>query len=165
MSVALCGMMGCGKTTVAKIIAQKYGVQLIDTDEIIVRRFGPISDIFAEKGEEYFRRLESAVIAEICVDASQKVVALGGGAVLEDENVRNLKKCGKIVFLRTEEQNLAKRLENSTDRPLLQGTMRDKIRQILLKRTPIYENAADYIIDTDGLTPEETAKIIGEKFL
>lgn len=165
MSVALCGMMGCGKTTVAKIIAQQFNVPLIDTDEIIVRRFGSISDIFAEKGEEYFRRLECAVIAETCLDDAQKVIALGGGAVLKAENVRNLKRYAKIVFLRTKEENLVKRLANSNERPLLQGTMRDRISQILQERKPIYENSADEIIDTDNLKPEEIARIIGEKFL
>lgn len=165
MNIALCGMMGCGKSTVAKILSQKLNLPLIDTDEIIVSRYGAISDIFDSKGEEFFRDLESQTIAKVCAKKGDCIIALGGGAVLREQNVRNLKSCGKIFFLRTKEENLVKRLENSNDRPLLRGTMRDIIAQILSKRTPIYEKAADEIIDTDGLTPNEIAEVIGEKLL
>ncbi len=165
MNIALCGMMGCGKTTVAKILAEKFNKSLKDTDEIIVGRYGTIADIFAQKGEEYFRKIEAEVIAEISSKDGNFVIALGGGAVLREENVRNLKRYGKIVYLRTEEENLVKRLEKTTDRPLLQGTMRDRISQIMRFRAPIYENAADFVIDTDGLSPQKIAIKIGEIIL
>lgn len=165
MSVALCGMMGCGKSTVAKILSAKYNLPLIDTDEIIVRENGEISDIFALKGEEYFRDLESSVIEKICALEGSFVIALGGGAVLREENVRNLKKHSFLIYLRAKEQNLVKRLEKTDDRPLLHGTMSDRVHQILSKRATIYESVADKTIDTDDLTPEEIAKIIGETTL
>lgn len=165
MNIALCGMMGCGKTTVAAVLAEKYNLPLKDTDEIIVNRYGEISDIFARKGEDYFRKLESEVIAEICEKDGNFVIALGGGAVLSNKNVCNLKRYGKIVYLRTKEENLVKRLKKTSDRPLLQGTMRDRISQILSVRAPIYENAADFVIDTDGLSPQEIAIKIGEMIL
>lgn len=160
MNIVLCGMMGCGKSTVAKILSEKYGFNLIDTDALIVEKYGVIADIFAEKGEEYFREIESQIILEYCSKTAGSVIALGGGAVLMEENVRNLKTNGKIVYLRTEEENLAKRLKNTTDRPLLRGTMRDVIGEILTKRAPIYERAADKIVDTDDLSPEIIADII-----
>ena len=160
MNIALCGMMGCGKSTVAKILSEKYNFKLIDTDEIIVKKYGVISDIFDKMGEEYFRKIEAQVISRFCTSDSKAVIALGGGAVLREENVNNLKANGKIVYLRTEGANLAKRLKNTTDRPLLRGTMCDIIDEILAKRAPIYENVADLIVDTDGLLPEEVAEAI-----
>ena len=165
MIVSLCGMMGCGKSTVSKIISQKYNVKLVDIDEVIVTRYGAISDIFDRYGEEHFRNIEQSVIAEVCEEKGDYIVALGGGAVLREQNVINLKRSGKIVYLRANEENLVKRLENSTERPLLRGTMRDRVSQILTQRAPVYEKAADEIIDTDGLTPDKIATIIGEALL
>lgn len=165
MNIALCGMMGCGKSTVAQIISRKYGLPLIDTDEIIAKKYGTIADIFEQKGEEYFRKIEAETIAEFCIKDIGAVIALGGGAVLAEENVRNLKVNGKIVYLRTKEENLTKRLLNTTDRPLLKGTMRDIIADILLKRTPVYESVADIVVDTDELSPEKIADVIGERIL
>lgn len=162
MNIALCGMMGCGKTTVAKILAEKLNATLIDTDEIIVSRYGVISDIFEKYGEEYFRNLEEEVIAEVSAKDGNFVIALGGGAVLREQNVSNIKRFGQIVYLRTKVENLTKRLKNGTGRPLLQGTMCDIIGQILQKRAPIYEQVADKILDTDGLTPNEVAIKIRE---
>ena len=106
MNIALSGMMGCGKTTVARILAEKFNLPLKDTDEIIVERYGVIADIFAEKGEEYFRKIEAEVIAEISEKDGNFVFALGGGAVLSEENVRNLNRHGNIVYFRTKEENL-----------------------------------------------------------
>lgn len=165
MNIALCGMMGCGKTTVANIISNKYHLPLIDTDAIIVKRYGAISDIFATEGEQYFRRIEADTILECCSQDGNFVIALGGGAVLNEKNVLNLKNGGKIVYLRTKEENLAKRLKNSTDRPLLKGTMRDIITDILAKRAPIYERVADIIVDTDALSAEEVADVIARNVL
>ena len=165
MNIALCGMMGCGKSTVAKIVSKKYGLPLIDTDKLIVEKYGTIADIFACKGEEYFRKIEAETIAEYCAKDSNAVIALGGGAVLREENVVNLKHNGKIVYMRTQESNLAKRLENTADRPLLNGTMRDIIGELLSKRTIVYESVADKIIDTDELKPEQIADAIVETML
>lgn len=165
MNIALCGMMGSGKTTIAKILSEKYGLRLIDTDAIIVKKHGAISEIFAKNGEQYFRDLETKVIEEFCSECGNLIIALGGGAILKEANVKILKSSGKIVYLRTKEENLLKRLQNSTDRPLLNGTMSDIISKILRERSPIYENAADKIIDTDGLPPEKIADIIAEALL
>lgn len=162
MNIALCGMMGCGKTTVARIIAQKYGRPLIDVDCEIVKSFGPIQSIFSERGEEFFRKIESQTIDKICSEHSQAVIALGGGAVLRRENIERLKSCSKLVYLRTKAENLVKRLENTDDRPLLNGTMRDRVIEILAERAPVYERAADKIIDTDGLSPENVAEAVWE---
>ncbi len=162
MNIALCGMMGCGKTSTAIELSQKLRRPLVDTDKIIEENYGAISDIFKERGEGYFRELEASVIAKYCKKDTGAVIALGGGAVLSSENVNILKGSSKIIYLRANEENLLKRLKNSTNRPLLNGTMRDRVCEILTKRSPIYERAADFIVDTDGCTIGQTCEKICE---
>lgn len=162
MNIVLCGMMGCGKTTVASALSKLYNLERVDTDELIVSRYGEINGIFAEHGEEYFRDLESGITAEVSEKYENAVISLGGGCVLRKENVDCLKKSGKIFYLRAKAETLIKRVEGDTSRPLLKGGADEKIRAILAKRASVYENAADFIIDTDELTPECIACIVWE---
>lgn len=162
MNVVLCGMMGCGKTTVAARIAARYGMTSVDTDAEIVKKHGEINAIFEKFGEEYFRTLEEEVVAEVAQTYSNAVISTGGGCVLRENNVKNLKATGKIIYLRTQPETLVARVEGDTSRPLLKGGARQKIYSILDVRAPIYAAAADFIIDTDGLTPEQIASKIME---
>lgn len=161
MNIVLCGMMGCGKSTVGKEVAAITGKTFLDTDAVIVEREGKISEIFREKGEAYFRDLESAVVEEV---ASQDglVLATGGGLVLRKSNVSALKKSGKIVFLRASISTLLSRLRKDGERPLLEGeeALESRLERLLKERTPIYEGAADYVVVTDEKTPEQIAKEI-----
>lgn len=157
MNVVLCGMMGCGKTTVASALSEKYGLEQVDTDALIVRRHGVINDIFAQYGEEYFRDLETAVAKEVACTKDHCVISLGGGCVLRAQNVEALKKSGKIIFLRARLETLVNRVEGDSSRPLLKGGAREKLASLLTVRTPIYERVADFIVDTDGLTPAQIA--------
>lgn len=159
--VILIGMPGSGKSTVTDLYARKYGEEVWDTDCLITARHGDISEIFANYGEEYFRDLETEAVGYICDNACDAFIATGGGLVLRDENVRLFKKIGKIVYLRTRLDTLAARLEGDTSRPLLQGGARQRLESLYRARTPIYERAADIIVDTDGLTSEE---VLGEIF-
>ena len=151
-NIVLVGMPACGKTTVGKQIARLLNRELIDSDAEIVAREGVISDIFAEKGEQYFRDLESKVIAEL----SQKngcVISTGGGAVLRSENVHNLKMNGKIYFIdRPLEQLLP-----TADRPTANSA--EKIKALYDVRYPIYTAAADMVV-TGGVGPEKIARKI-----
>ena len=165
MNVVLCGMMGCGKTAVAAAYTQLFGVKSVDTDAIIVQRHGEINAIFAKYGEEYFRDIETAVCKEVSSTLNGGVIALGGGCVLRSQNVQALKETGKIIYLRTKAETIIQRLKGDSTRPLLQGGLEERVNSILSKRASIYEGAADIIIDTDGLTPEEIAKSIREKVL
>lgn len=160
MNVVLCGMMGCGKTAVAAAYSALYGVKSVDTDAIIVERYGEINAIFRDKGEEYFRNLETGVCKEVASALNGAVIALGGGCVLRSENVSALKSTGKIFYLRTQAETIIKRLKGDNTRPLLQDDLEERVRGILSKRAAVYEGAADFIIDTDGLTPEEIAQKI-----
>ena len=164
MNIVLCGMMGCGKTTVAAEFSS-LGYTVVDTDAVIVERYGEISGIFAQHGEAHFRNLEAAVTAEVAKKYGNAVISLGGGCVLRAENVKNLKATGRIFYLRAKAETLIQRLKGDTSRPLLQGGIEEKVNTILSARAHIYESVADVIIDTDDLTPQEVAKIIEDKVL
>ena len=164
MNIVLCGMMGSGKTTVAAEFG-KLGYKVIDTDAQIVERYGSIDKIFSEHGEEYFRDVETQVVKEVMQNYDSAVISLGGGCVLRQENVKNLKAGGKIFYLRAKAETLIKRLKGDTTRPLLKGGLEERVRSILAVRSGIYEGVADFIIDTDELSPAEIAMKIRDKNL
>ena len=160
MNLILCGMMGAGKTTVGIKIAEKLGRRWYDTDEVITQQYGKISDIFEEKGEEYFRGLETQTVKSLSAE-TDLVISVGGGLVLRAENVELLKQNGKIFFLRAKKQTLLARLQGDKERPLLQGeeSLEGKIDRLLSTREAIYAKVADYIVDVDEKSPD---KIAGE---
>ena len=155
-------MMGCGKTTVAEVFSKTYGFKKIDTDELIVSRYGEINEIFEKFGEEYFRNLESEVTSKIAKNIDNAVISVGGGLVLRHENVSALKTNGKLFYLRTRAQTIIRRLDGNSDRPLLKDGLEERVNSILSSRSEVYEKVADIIIDTDDLTPQEIAKKIKE---
>jgi len=161
VNIALCGMMGCGKTTVANVFAEQ-GYEVVDTDKIIVERYGAIDVIFEKFGEERFRSIEAQVTAEVAKKYADAVISLGGGCVLRAENVNNLKAGGKIVYLKAEASALIERLKGDGARPLLKGGLEERVKSILSARAEIYESVADFIVDTDKLTPQEVAERIKE---
>ncbi len=161
MNVVLCGMMGVGKSSVARALSALTGRELVDTDGVIISRHGSISAIFERQGEGYFRALET----EVCRELSQRenlVISTGGGLVLRDENVAELKKKGKIFLLRATLETLCARVVADETRPLLkdEATRTQTLTKLLETRTPVYERAADVIVDTDGKTVEEVAREI-----
>ena len=119
MNLILCGMMGAGKTSVGRAIADLTGRVWCDTDDIIVKQYGPISDIFKNHGEAYFRGLETETVKALTAQ-DNLVISVGGGLVLRQENVDLLRKNGKIVFLSATVETLVQRLCADTSRPLLQ---------------------------------------------
>lgn len=164
MNVVLAGMPGSGKTTVSQVLGKLLGAEVIDTDEEIVKNYGAITEIFDKFGEECFRNLETETVRKVC-ENDNAVISTGGGCLLRAENVKLFKTNGKIIFLRTAYETLLKRVEGDTSRPLLKGGESEKLKALMQARTPIYESAADFTVDTDGLTPEEVAEKIQEKFL
>ena len=160
MNIVLCGMMGCGKTTVAAELSRLTGMEQNDTDAEIVKEYGRIADIFEKYGEARFREIETQTVARIS-SRDNIIIATGGGCVLNSANVEYLKRNGKIFFLQTRAETLIKRVEGDTERPLLAGGAEKRINELLPARTPKYLAAADYVVDTDGAEPEEIAlKII-----
>lgn len=166
MNAVLCGMMGSGKTTIGVEIAEKTGRRWYDTDEVIVDRYGKISDIFEYYGEEYFRKIETEVVKELSLQDGL-IISTGGGLVLKEENTELLKRNGKIVFLRAKKETLAGRLTVDGTRPLLQAkteSILDRLEKLLKERSPIYERVADFTVEVDGKTPSEIADEIIELF-
>ena len=152
-SIVLIGMPSSGKTTVGRILAEKCGKQLADTDEYIVRKIGmPISDFFAKFGEAEFRRIEKETVAELSATGG-RIIATGGGAVLDPENVRALKQNGVLVFLDRRPENLVA----TDDRPL--ASRRSALEKLYTERYDTYCAAAELHIDANT-TPEAEADAI-----
>ena len=157
--VVLVGPMGAGKTTVAGLLADAWGTTMRDTDADIVTAEGrEIADIFVDSGEDAFRALERAAVAE-ALATHDGVLALGGGAVL-DAATRELLADHHVVFLRVGLSDAVKRVGLGTARPLLLGNVRGRIKTLLDERTPVYESVATVVVDTDGRTPEDVAQEI-----
>lgn len=150
-NIFLIGYMGSGKSSVAAYMAEKYGMEVLEMDEIIADREGvSISDIFAKQGEEYFRDVETKLLQEICMQ-EDKVVSCGGGVVLRSHNVEMMKKRGTIVLLSARPETILERVKDDDRRPLLEGNKTvDFISEMMEKRREKYEGAADIIIPTDG---------------
>lgn len=152
-SIVLIGMPSSGKTTVGRILSEKCGKQLADTDEYIVRKIGmPISDFFAKYGEAEFRKIEKETVAELSATGG-RIIATGGGAVLDAENVRALKQNGVLVFLDRRPENLIA----TDDRPL--ASRRSALEKLYAERYDIYCAAAELHIDANT-TPEAEADAI-----
>lgn len=156
-NIILIGFMGCGKTTFGSWIADNKKMLFCDTDALIVEKENKsINDIFKENGELYFRTLETNVIKDLIDSCHNTVVSVGGGLPIKQENRQLLKKLGTVVYLRTSVEELERRLNGDTDRPLLAGTdIKEKIKELMEKRLEHYLCAADVIIDTDGRSFEE----------
>ena len=156
MNLILCGMMGAGKTSVGRAIADLTGRVWCDTDDIIVKQYGPIAEIFTTYGEEYFRRLETETVKTLTAQ-DNLVISVGGGLVLRQENVDFLRQNGKIIFLNVTAETLVQRLRADTERPLLQTeeNLENRIKTLLAERAPIYERVADVTVIAENKTPEE----------
>ncbi|WP_435746979.1 shikimate kinase [Nocardioides sp. SYSU DS0663] len=159
--VVLVGPMGAGKTTVASVLAETWGVPARDTDRDVEEAEGrSVSDIFVESGEAHFRALEAAAVAT-ALSEHDGVLALGGGAVL-DPVTRERLTGHRVVFLRVGLADAVKRVGLGASRPLLVGGVRSRIKALLDERTPVYESVATLVVDTDGRSPQEIADEIRE---
>ncbi len=160
MNIVLCGMMGVGKSTVGIKIAELTRRRWFDTDTVISDRHGRISDIFEYYGEAHFRALETEVVKELSTQDGL-VISTGGGLVLNYENAELLRKKGKIFFLKATLETLLERVRVDETRPLLRDTSTSaRLQELLRERTPVYEHVSDYVIETDGLSPEDVANKI-----
>ncbi len=158
--------MGAGKTSLGKAVSKILEARFLDTDEMIVKAEGmTINEIFAQKGEEYFRFLETQTLKELGMQKNRFVLSVGGGTPLRAENRPFLHKAGCVIYLKPSIDTLEKRLKNDTHRPLLhqgEGTLLEKITRILEVRDPLYREAADVILPTGILPFMETAREIAD---
>jgi shikimate kinase len=160
--VVLVGPPGAGKSTAARLVAERLETSARDTDEDVERLAGAaVSDIFVEQGEEAFRLLELQAVRAALLE-HQGVLALGGGAVL-DAGTRAALGAHRVVFLDVQITDAAKRIGFNRDRPLLLGNPRAQWIRLMADRRPLYEQVATVTVATDGRSPDEVADEIVER--
>ena len=161
-SIILIGFMGTGKSRVGKELAKKLGWRFLDTDDLIEEKCGmKIKEIFKKFGEKYFRDRESEAARKVG-RLKGTVIATGGGIVLREKNIKNLRKNGILICLTSKPEVILKRIGKSNKRPLLAPKREDalfQIRSILKKRKPYYAQA-DYVINTSNLRVREVVERI-----
>lgn len=162
MNIVLIGYRGTGKSTVAKLLGQKLGRNVVSTDaEVIAKAQLPIPEIVEKFGWDHFRQIETEV-CQVLSTQEDLVIDTGGGAILKQENVIALNINSVTVWLTAEIPTIASRIGGDTQRPSLSGTKTfvEEIEEILTDRTPKYQAAADHIIPTDHFSPDQIAESI-----
>ncbi len=164
MNVAIFGFMGVGKSSVGRRIAEALGMEFVDLDETIVAKAGmEIPSIFRERGEKGFRELEKEATRMIAA-RDGVVIACGGGTVLDEDNLKALRRNSKMILLTADPETILRRVEADGDtRPLLSAEEKvDPIARLLGQRMPRYLKAADKAVDTSGKTQAQVAREIIE---
>lgn len=158
-NVFLVGPMGAGKSTIGRLLASDLRLEFKDTDREIEERSGvDIPWIFDMEGEQGFRIREASVLAELS-QCDHVLLATGGGIVLSPENRRVLGTNGRVVYLMTSIDEQVRRTNRDKKRPLLQTEdPRKVLTELMAVRHPLYEEVADYTIDTDGRSPKSVAQ-------
>lgn len=157
-AIYITGFMGAGKTTVGKVLSEKTGLPVYDSDEFIVEQEKrSIEEIFKVEGEVYFREAESRALQSL--PTKNAIITTGGGIILKKENRKFMKKNGTVLFLYCRPDVVFERLREDDSRPLLAGNKMKEINSRLQARLPLYKEA-DYTIDTSSLTIDETVQKI-----
>ena len=169
--ISLAGFMGCGKSTVGRILASRLGMSFYDLDTLIEQSAGTtIPEIFAAQGEEAFRQMEAQTLESFLKSAAHRsaVLSLGGGT-LTTERCRNLLQGRSIcIYLKASEDTLVRNLFGQADgRPMLEGAqneaaLRKRIRTLMALRSSIYESSATHTICVDGLQSDAIAEAIAQ---
>lgn len=162
-NIALTGFMAAGKTVVGQRLARSLGWSFVDLDAVIEAAEGcAVREIFDGRGEPYFREREKAALARV-LEGSAQVIALGGGAVVDGDNLRLLKQRSLLVWLKVSPRAVLGRVGETDDRPLLRGPDRLKrIEELSAQRESIYAEA-DITVDTDELTVGQVVQRIEDQ--
>jgi shikimate kinase len=166
MNLVLIGYRGTGKSSVASLLGERLGRPVVSLDQRLVVRAGrPIRAFVAERGWLAFRDLEQ----ELCAEHARQdrlVLDCGGGIVEREANVRALRSNGRVVWLKAEIPTIVERIQHGTERPSLTGTgsFVDEVAEVLGRRTPLYREAADLAVATDGRGVPEIAGEIADWF-
>lgn len=155
----LIGFMGAGKSSVSAGLGRMLGREVVEMDERIAAQEGmSIPEIFAQKGEPYFRACETALLKSFAQGAP-RIVSCGGGVPLREENVAAMRESGTVVLLTASPEVILERVKDSDERPLLQGHKDvPYIAALMEQRRPRYEAAADITVDTSRLNIEEVCR-------
>ena len=162
MNIVLVGYRGTGKSSVARILSRELGYPVLSMDDKIAEKAGmPIPEIVEKFGWNRFRDIESEVAEQIS-NLDNYIIDTGGGVILRDKNVENLRKNSKVFWLKADITTIAKRIKHGTHRPSLtdEKSFVDEIEEVLAQRREKYKKAADYIIDTSKLSPSDVAEKI-----
>lgn len=157
-NIYILGFMGTGKSRVSRVLAKNLNRDFYEMDEIIEKKEGiSITEIFSQKGENYFRRLEAKVLKELSL--KQKIiVSCGGGVVIDDDNIEVMRKTGVLICLRAKPETILNRVKDDNNRPLLVvPDPLSKITTMLDERSGYYAKC-DNFVDTDGLSVDDVAK-------
>ncbi len=166
MNLVLIGYRGTGKSTVARLLGERLGMEVVSLDDEVVRAAGAsIPAIVAEHGWPHFRDLEATVTKRVAA-RTNVVIDAGGGVILRDENVQSLRQGGTLFWLQASVPTIVARIERGTDRPaLIAGkSFTEEVEDVLRERTPRYTAAAHYTIDSDTLTPAAAAAEIARLY-
>ncbi|MFH1023050.1 MAG: shikimate kinase [Planctomycetota bacterium] len=157
--VVLIGFMATGKSTVGRLLARRLNLKFTDLDREIEQQEGrTVPEIFRERGEPAFRRLERAMVRKFAARRGC-VIATGGGVILSPANVRTLRAMGPVIELRSDPAVILRRIRVPGNRPLLDKNPRERIRGLLRLRIPLYTKAADAVVNTSQFHP---GRILGE---
>jgi shikimate kinase len=157
--VLLVGMMGSGKTTTGRLLASRLGRVFHDSDEeIIARTKMTVPAIFAARGEAAFRAEERAVLAAAAASGPPAVIAVAGGAVLDPDSRRRIRRAGLVIWLRAAPHVLARRVGAGLGRPLLDEEPHRALRLLEARRRPVYGAVADEVLDVDWVAPAVVAR-------
>lgn len=158
---ALVGLMGAGKTAVARVLGERLGTAVADLDAYLEAEEGrSIGELFAREGEAWFRRREGDVLRQ-ALAAGARVVACGGGVVLDPGHRRLLRERCDVIWLQVSPAEAARRVGGGAGRPLLAGAPPGpRLEALLAEREPLYAEVSDRRIDTESRSPEEIADLI-----
>lgn len=164
INIMLIGFMGVGKSTISKELSKKFDMPEIDMDVMIVEKEDKsINDIFAEKGEEYFRKVETECLIDIQKNKGY-IVSCGGGVVVKDENINHMKNGGIILFLTATPETIYNRVKDDDSRPILKDNKNvEFIEQLMNKRKDRYLAVADIVVSTDNKSIREIVDEIIDK--
>lgn len=168
MNIFLIGYRCTGKTSVGRSLAKSLGRPFLDADSELVKEQNlNISEIVRKEGWNVFREIESDIIKRVCA-LDDHVVATGGGAVLNDKNVKHMKRSGKLIWLKATPETIKKRIlqdKNTEDfrPPLTSKGSVEEINETLLNRNPFYKKAMDFDVDTDDIGIDEVCHAIIKK--
>ncbi|MBA2728029.1 MAG: AAA family ATPase [Parachlamydiaceae bacterium] len=171
MNIILCGLPMSGKSTIGKLVAEKLNRQFIDTDRLIENTYNMIKNkkytcrqIYFLEGEKVFRRLEDHQIASL-KNVKKSVIAIGGGSLINEGNIKILQDVGSLVYLKVSTELLWERMKTKALPTYLNHkNPEEEFFELAARRCPIIKNAAEFVIETDDLTEEQTVEKIIELF-